>query len=71
MNKINFRQHLANHLEKQFNKYKTYECMPENEEGYEYIDPSDYLKIADGIIPMVKEYLKVKDKTEQSEVNNP
>lgn len=56
------REEVANYLDKQFWKYKRYDCMPENDVGYETIDHSDLLKIADGLIPMIKGLLKSENK---------
>jgi hypothetical protein len=55
------REKIVNYLEDQFQKHKVYECMPENEIGYEYIPRDSMYKIVDGLIPLIKSELN-KDK---------
>jgi len=55
-----FRQKIADYLESQFEKNKVQECMPESENGYEYIPKEAFLNIVDGLIPMFKKELKSK-----------
>lgn len=52
------RDKIVDYLDKQFFKHKVYECMPENETGYEYIPRKSLTKIVDGLIPLVKKELK-------------
>jgi hypothetical protein len=52
------REKIVHYLDKQFWKHKVYECMPENETGYEYIPTEALYKIVDGLIPMIKTELK-------------
>lgn len=52
------RDQLAKYIEKAIGKYQYYEQMPENDYGYNTIDPESYLKMADAIIPMVKQGIK-------------
>jgi hypothetical protein len=52
------REKIVDYLDKQFWKHKVYECMPENETGYEYIPRESLTKIVDGLIPLVKAELK-------------
>jgi hypothetical protein len=54
------RNDIVDYLDKQFWNHKTYECMPENEVGYEYIPRESLEKIVDGLIPMVKRLIKSK-----------
>ena len=39
-------------------KEKQYECMPENEIGYEFVPREVLEKIVDGLIPMIKNMIK-------------
>ncbi len=55
------RQEIIEWLEKQINKNLTYECMPENEEGYYYIPRHKLSNIVDGLIPLVKGKFKNND----------
>lgn len=64
------REEVAEYLDKQFWKYKVYECMPEGEEGYEYVPYESLLKIADGLIPLVKSKLKHKVKKNNNDSSN-
>lgn len=59
MNKDN----IINYLDKQFHKHKIYECMPENEVGYEYVPRESLSKIVDGLVPLVKTELKKPDES--------
>ena len=52
------KEKIVDYLDKQFWKHKRYECMPENETGYEYVPREALSKIVDGLIPMVKAELK-------------
>lgn len=58
INKIMDKEKIIDYLDKQFWKHKTYECMPENEHGYEFIPRESLSKIVDGLIPMLKKELK-------------
>lgn len=60
------KQDLIEYLRSQYEQKKEYDCMPENDEGFEYISDSAVGKIVDGLIPMVKNFLKSdSDKTAQ------
>ncbi len=52
------REKIVDYLDNQFWKYKVYEHMPENDTGYEYIPREKLYKIVDGLIPMIKNYIK-------------
>jgi hypothetical protein len=52
------REKIVDYLDNQFWKYKVYECMTENDTGYEYIPREKLYKIVDGLIPMIKNYIK-------------
>jgi hypothetical protein len=52
------REKIVDYLDSKFWEYKQYECMPENEVGYEYIPRDKLYKIVDGLIPMVKQMIK-------------
>ena len=62
------RDELADYLDKQFHKHKVYECMPENETGYEYIPRDALYKIVDGLILMLKSYEKTNDKNTSKDI---
>jgi hypothetical protein len=52
------KEKIVDYLDKQFWKHKVYECMTENETGYEYVPRDALSKIVDGLIPMIKTELK-------------
>lgn len=52
------RNKIVDWLEKRINDGLEYECMPENETGYEYIPIDEVVKIVDGLIPLIKSELK-------------
>lgn len=52
------KENIINYLDEQFWKHKVYECMPENETGYEYVPREALSKIVDGLIPLVITELK-------------
>lgn len=58
------REKIVDYLDKQFWKHKVYECMPENETGYEYIPREALYKIVDGLIPMLKSEVKKLNKAD-------
>jgi len=52
------RNKIIDYLDKQFWKHKQYEQMPENDTGYEYVPREALAKIVDGLIPLMKPYVK-------------
>jgi len=52
------RNKIIDYLDKQFWKHKQYEQMPENDTGYEYVPREALVKIVDGLIPLMKPYVK-------------
>ncbi len=59
------RDKIVNYLDKQYSKYKQTGSVPEHDNTWEYVAYDDQLKIVDGLIPMVKKFLK-EDKNERN-----
>jgi len=60
VNKVT-KDQIIDYLDKKFWEEKQYECMPENEYGYEYVPREALGRIVDGLIPMVKNMGKQKN----------
>ena len=58
------KEKLIDYLDEQFWKHKAYECMPENDMGYEYVPRDRVSRIIDGLIPMIKYELKISKQKE-------
>ena len=54
------RDQIIDYLDNKFWEEKQYECMPENEIGYEFVPREALEKIVDGLIPMIKNMIKQK-----------
>jgi len=52
------RDQIIDYLDNKFWEEKQYECMPENEIGYEFVPREALEKIVDGLIPMIKNMIK-------------
>lgn len=52
------RDKIVDWLDSQIKNKMVYECMPENEHGYEYVPRHEVVKIVDALIPMIKGELK-------------
>lgn len=52
------RDKIVDWLDNQIKNKMVYECMPENEDGYEYVPRHEVVKIVDALIPMIKGELK-------------
>jgi len=55
------RDQIIDYLDNKFWEEKQYECMPENEIGYEFVPREALEKIVDGLIPMIKNMIKQKN----------
>ena len=64
------RDQIIDYLDKKFWEEKQYECMPENEHGYEYVPREALEKIVDGLIPMIKNMMKQKVNSSNATLNN-
>lgn len=64
------RNQIIDYLDKKFWEEKVYECMPENEHGYEYVPYEALERIVDGLIPMVKNMMKQKVNSSNATLNN-
>ena len=54
------REELVSYLEKQINDNIEFDCVPENEDGWHEVKRENVYKILDGLIPIIKNYLKNK-----------
>lgn len=58
MSETRLREEIADYLRKKFDQYHYEDSVPEHDKTWFQIDHRDYLKIADGLIPMIKNRIK-------------